>query len=161
AFARGDSLEETVPVDPFALAAGVAEDARRTGASVELLRVDENGGDAVPLRPLAVGRALQNLVANAARHARSLVQVAVLPAGRWVRLVVDDDGPGIPPEDRLRVFDRFTRLSPDAAPESGGAGLGLALVAALVQGRGGTVSAGESHSGGARLDVRWPASHDA
>ena len=68
AFARGDSLEETVPVDPFALADGVALDARRTGAEVELVWVDENGGDAVPLRPLAVGRALQNLVGNAARH---------------------------------------------------------------------------------------------
>ena len=85
AFARGDSLEETVPADPFALAAGVAENARRTGASVELVQVDENGGGAVPLRRLAVARALQNLVANAARHG-SHVLLTVRTGPRWLSL---------------------------------------------------------------------------
>jgi signal transduction histidine kinase len=56
------------------------------------------------------------------------------------------------------VFDRFTRLEPDVESRAGGgAGLGLALVAALVAGRGGTVAAGEAPGGGARLEVRWPA----
>ena len=68
------------------------------------------------------------------------MRVVVLPAGRWVRLVVEDDGPGIPEADRQRVFDRFVRLV--AGGGAGGAGLGLALVAALVQGRGGTVTRG-------------------
>jgi signal transduction histidine kinase len=101
-----------------------------------------------------VGLVLDNLIANACRHADSLVRVSVLPAGRWVRLLVEDDGPGIPEADRKRVFDRFVRLSPEAG---GGAGLGLALVAALVQGRGGTVVAGATAAGGARIEVRWPA----
>jgi signal transduction histidine kinase len=85
--------------------------------------------------------------------------VGVLPAGRTVRLVVEDDGPGIPLADRERVFDRFTRLEPDVEGRAagGGAGLGLALVRALVAGRGGTVVAGEATGGGARLEVRWPA----
>lgn len=99
-----------------------------------------------------VGSVLDNLLANGRRHARSFVRVTVLPAGREVRLLVEDDGPGIPPGDRERVFDRFTRLDPHGG---GGAGLGLALVAALVLGRDGTVTAGESGSGGARLEVRW------
>jgi two-component system OmpR family sensor kinase len=78
----------------------------------------------------------------------------VLPAGRAaVRLVVEDDGPGIDPADRARIFDRFLRLNPEAG---GGAGLGLPLVAALVQGRGGTVTVGARDGGGARFEVRWP-----
>jgi two-component system, OmpR family, sensor kinase len=105
--------------------------------------------------PAEVGLVLDNLLDNARRHARSVVHVAAVPAGRWVRLLVDDDGPGIPPADRERVFDRFTRL--DATGGTTGAGLGLALVARLVEGRGGTVRAGESPDGGARLAVRWPA----
>ncbi len=104
--------------------------------------------------PAEVDLVLDNLLANARRHARSVVRVGVLPVGRWVRLVVEDDGPGIPPADRDRVFDRFVRLDPQA---DGGAGLGLALVAALVRGRGGTVVAGTSSAGGARLEARWPA----
>jgi two-component system, OmpR family, sensor kinase len=97
---------------------------------------------------------LDNLIANARRYARSLVRIDVLPARRSVRLLVEDDGPGIPEADRQRIFDRFVRLSPEAG---GGAGLGLALVAALVRGRGGSVTAGASSSGGARIEVRWPA----
>jgi signal transduction histidine kinase len=104
--------------------------------------------------PAEVALVLDNLLANARRYARTVVRVGVLPAGRSVRVVVEDDGPGIPAADRRRVFDRFTRLDPGAG---GGAGLGLALVAALVTGRGGTVAAGEAAGGGARLEVRWPA----
>ena len=117
----------------------------------------------VPVRaaatPAEVGLVLDNLLGNARRHARSVVHVAAVPAGRWVRLLVDDDGPGIPPADRERIFDRFTRL--DATGGTSGAGLGLALVARLVEGRGGTVRAGESPDGGARLAVRWPAADPA
>jgi two-component system, OmpR family, sensor kinase len=154
ALARADSgrRPDPQPVDLVAAA----------GAAVA--RVDGPDGPAVELVASApacaaagageVDLVLDNLLANARRHARSRVGVAVLPAGRWVRLVVEDDGPGIPPADRARVFDRFVRLDPQA---DGGAGLGLALVAALVQGRGGAVVAGESASGGARLEARWPA----
>jgi signal transduction histidine kinase len=112
--------------------------------------------------PGEVGLVLDNLLGNALRHARTVVQVGVLPAGRTVRLLVEDDGSGIPQADRERVFDRFTRLDPDTESRAGGgAGLGLALVAALVTGRGGTVAAGEAQGGGARLEVRWPAARPA
>jgi two-component system, OmpR family, sensor kinase len=111
--------------------------------------------------PREVGQVLDNLLGNALRYARTVVRVGVLPAGRSVRLVVEDDGPGIPAAEREAVFDRFRRLEPDVEGRAGGptagAGLGLALVAALVGGRGGTVTAGEAAGGGARLEVRWPA----
>lgn len=105
--------------------------------------------------PAEVGLVLDNLLANAHRYAHSVVHVSAVPAGRWVRLLVDDDGPGIPPADRERVFDRFTRL--DATGGAPGAGLGLALVARLVGRRDGTVRVATSPDGGARLAVRWPA----
>lgn len=106
--------------------------------------------------PGEVALVLDNLLANASRYAETRVCVSVLPAARWARLVVDDDGPGVPEADRRRVFDRFTRLEADRGGLSGGAGLGLALVSALVTGRGGTVRMGVSPDDGARVEVRWP-----
>ncbi|HEX3650754.1 MAG TPA: ATP-binding protein [Pseudonocardiaceae bacterium] len=102
---------------------------------------------------------LDNLLRNAVRHARAHVTVFVLPAaGGGARLLVDDDGPGVPEEHRSRVFDRFYRVHDDRGRDTGGFGLGLALVAEIVRRRGGTVAVGESPDGGARFEARWPGS---
>ena len=157
ALARADAGQRPSPrpVDVVAAARAAIGRQNRHGAVVKLVAPAPASAAASPGE---VALVLDNLLGNALRHARSLVQVGVLPAGRTVRLVVEDDGPGIPAADRDRVFDRFTRLDPDVESRAGGgAGLGLALVAALVAGRGGTVAAGEAPGGGARLEVRWPA----
>lgn len=107
--------------------------------------------------PGEVALVLDNLLANARRYARDQVRISVLLGAGTVRLVVDDDGPGVREEDRERVFDRFTRLEADRGGLSGGAGLGLALVAALVTGRGGGVRMAENPVGGARVEAWWPA----
>ncbi|MET9629502.1 ATP-binding protein [Lentzea sp. NPDC006480] len=99
---------------------------------------------------------LDNLMRNAARYAYSTITVTLVPVGRDVRLIVDDDGHGIPVEHRAKVFDRFYRVEEDRGRSSGGFGLGLALVAHLVRRRGGSVRAAESPAGGARLEIRWP-----
>jgi signal transduction histidine kinase len=99
---------------------------------------------------------LDNLLRNAARYAYSTITLTLVPVGRDVRLLVDDDGHGIPAEHRAKVFDRFYRVDEDRGRRSGGFGLGLALVAHLVQRRGGSVRAAESPAGGARLEIRWP-----
>ena len=84
-------------------------------------------------------RALANLVDNAVRHARSEVELNVAAADGAVRIGVSDDGPGIDPADRERVFDRFTRLDDARGRDGGGSGLGLAIVRQLVDRSGGSV----------------------
>jgi signal transduction histidine kinase len=159
ALTRADAGQRPVaePVDLVAAAAAAVARADRTGRTdldEPVLELVAPAPAQVEASPSEVALVLDNLIANARRYARSLVRISVLPAGRAVRLLVEDDGPGIPEADRHRVFDRFVRLSPEAG---GGAGLGLALVAALVRGRGGAVTAGATTGGGARIEVRWPA----
>ncbi|GEL18554.1 sensor histidine kinase [Pseudonocardia asaccharolytica] len=154
ALARADAGQRPPPVPVDLVAATRAAMERVADGEGPALQLVASAPAQVVASPGEVGLVLDNLLGNARRYARSVVRIGVLPAGRWVRLVVDDDGPGIPEPDRERVFDRFTRLTPEAG---GGAGLGLALVAALVRGRGGSVRAGAAPDGGARLEVRWPA----
>lgn len=160
ALARADAGQRTEarPVDLVAAAKAAMARAELPGVEGPVLALVAPTAAVVAASPSEVALVLDNLLSNARRYARSLVRVNVLPAGRWVRLLVEDDGPGIPPADRQRVFDRFLRLNPEAG---GGAGLGLALVAALVRGRGGVVTAGATPAGGARIEVRWPAGTSA
>jgi signal transduction histidine kinase len=103
-------------------------------------------------------RVVRNLLDNAARHATSSVAVE-LRAGddHTIELTVDDDGPGIPVEERERVFDRFTRLDDGRARDAGGLGLGLSMVKEITEQHGGTVTIEDAPIGGARLRVRLPA----
>ncbi|MFD8492693.1 sensor histidine kinase [Amycolatopsis sp. NPDC059657] len=96
-------------------------------------------------------RLLRNLVDNAERHAAHRVRVTVSSSDTECVLTVADDGPGIPDEDRERVFDRFVRLDDGRDRDDGGSGLGLAIVAEIAHAHGGTVTAD-----GAVLTVRLP-----
>ncbi|WP_232329354.1 sensor histidine kinase [Nocardia violaceofusca] len=110
--------------------------------------------------PERLARALRNIVDNALAHARSRIVIAVAensePGASAARIVVDDDGPGIPAADRMRVFDRFVRLEADRSRTTGGSGLGLAIVAEIVAAHGGAVHVAESPWGGARFVVELP-----
>ena len=83
-----------------------------------------------------------------------------MPAGDEVVLIVEDSGPGIPAEHLPHVFDRFYRVDPARDAMSGGSGLGLSIVRAVVEQHGGRVSATNGDMGGARFELRLPAVRD-
>ena len=101
-------------------------------------------------------RTILNLVSNATRYAHSQVQLAWGMQKDSFWLTVDDDGLGIPPYQRQRVFEPFTRLDPSRSRHSGGTGLGLAIVRRISEKHHGTVSVEESPLGGARFKLIWP-----
>jgi signal transduction histidine kinase len=103
-----------------------------------------------------LGRAVRNLLENAERHARSAVSVSLAHDGADLLLTVTDDGPGVAPEDRDRIFDRFVRLDEARARDQGGAGLGLAITREIVAAHGGAVHLDDAPGGGARFVVRLP-----
>jgi signal transduction histidine kinase len=111
----------------------------------------------VRARPDELARVVTHLIDNAARHARDHVSVGLStdPDGQVV-LTVDDDGEGIAPENRERVFDRFVRLDDARTRDAGGAGLGLAVVDTVVRSLGGSIVAESSPLGGARLRAEFP-----
>jgi signal transduction histidine kinase len=104
-----------------------------------------------------LARLVRNLLENADQHAAGRVEVRLRADRDAVVLTVDDDGPGVPAEQRDRVFDRFFRLDASRARMSGGAGLGLAMVRRIVDSHGGEVSVGVAPLGGARFEIRLPA----
>ncbi|MEU7305955.1 ATP-binding protein [Streptomyces sp. NPDC007206] len=114
------------------------------------------GAARVPGDADALARVVRNLLDNAVRHARSRVTVSLRTEDGTARLVVADDGPGIPAADRERVFERFTRLDDARSRDTGGCGLGLAIVRDVVKAHRGRTLIEDNHPG-ARLVVLLPA----
>ncbi|HEV7652227.1 MAG TPA: HAMP domain-containing sensor histidine kinase [Actinophytocola sp.] len=153
--ARSDAGEMPA-AEPVDVVAAAREAMVRLGDAGPVVSVSAPSGPCwVSAAAAEVDLVLDNLLRNAARHARAKITVTALPRAKSVWLVVDDDGHGVAEEHRARVFDRFYRVQDDRARISGGSGLGLALVAEVVRRRGGTVEVGESPEGGARFQVRW------
>lgn len=113
-------------------------------------------GGQVRGRPDELTRVVTHLLDNAARHAASTVRVSLVTNGDRVDLTVDDDGPGIATDERDRVFERFVRLDEARVRDDGGAGLGLAVVSAVVTAAGGSISVADSDLGGARFVASFP-----
>jgi len=152
---EGALRPEPVDVDLDDLLLQEAGRVRGAGLAVDTsgVRATRVRGDAVLLAQL-----VRNLVDNAARHARSGIALAASPGehdGR-VWITVDDDGDGIPPAERDRVFDRFMRLDDARARDTGGSGLGLSIVREIAHAYGGEVRVEDAPSGGARLRVELP-----
>ena len=152
AFVRGDALEDTESVSPAALLRRVVDNAQRAGQNVALGPLE--APESARMRPQAIARALENLVANAVRHgSRTVVSLAAGPA--FVTFTVEDDGPGIAPERRAEALEPFKRLDAARDPNrGGGVGLGLSIAADIALSHGGALRLGESAGlGGLRADL--------
>nr|WP_246851617.1 HAMP domain-containing sensor histidine kinase [Patulibacter sp. SYSU D01012] len=149
------------PVDLSTLAEDAVEDARAT-APDRAITADVSGEAVVLGDDGQLRQVLANLVRNALVHTPdgTPIEVAVRRAGTDVELHVRDHGPGLPTDDPQAIFGRFWRSEGGRTRGRGGAGLGLAIVAAVVEAHGGTVGARDADGGGACFVVRLPAAPD-
>jgi two-component system, OmpR family, sensor kinase ParS len=117
------------------------------------------GPRAAPARitcdPKHLSRALANVLRNAIRYAHSKVALTVERDGARTTVSVDDDGPGVAPAERERLFEPFTRIEGSRGRSSGGVGLGLAIVKSIAEWHGGEARIAESPLGGARVSITW------
>ncbi|HDR1954846.1 TPA: two-component system sensor histidine kinase RstB [Enterobacter hormaechei] len=105
-------------------------------------------------------RVLDNLMNNAMRYSESTLRIGLDLQGSQAILCVEDDGPGIEPDEREKVFEPFVRLDPSRDRATGGCGLGLAIVRSIAQAMGGSVRCEASELGGARFVFSWPIYHN-
>jgi len=140
-----------VEVAPFLRELAVAA----PGGAVEL---GELGAATASFDPDLVAQVVRNLLENARRHAGpgGRVELSAREDGSELVVAVDDDGPGIPPAERERVFDRFHRSDPGRDRGSGGSGLGLGIARAIVESHSGRIWVGDSPLGGARVGFALP-----
>ena len=151
AFARGAQEGQPEPVDPVALVRRIVDDCQRADISATLREV--TGSGEVMLRESAIRRAVENLINNAVRYGRR-ADVSVLLTDKTLRIRVEDDGPGIPPERREEAVKPFARLEPARNQNLGtGVGLGLSIALDTARAHGGTLRLGDSALGGLRADI--------
>ena len=147
AFARGDAeSEESRATDISALVESVVQDTRESGRDA---RFEPSATATLKCRPFALRRAVGNLIDNATFYgvrARARVETQ----GGEVRIVIDDDGPGIPTDALERVFDPFVRLEASRSRETGGAGLGLSIARSIFRAHGGDLTLENRAEGGLR-----------
>ena len=135
-FAREDSIaEETRQVDLVALVESLCEDLAELGHDVRFAEAPRLG---YPCRPASLRRACRNLVENAVRYGEC-ARVQILRQADSIEIVVEDDGPGIPPGVREQVFAPFFRLENSRNRETGGVGLGLSIARTIIRQHGGDV----------------------
>ncbi|MEO3988586.1 two-component system sensor histidine kinase RstB [Pseudocitrobacter cyperus] len=116
-------------------------------------------GDYGALDMRLMERVLDNLINNALRYSRKHIQVSLTLEGNQACLRVEDDGPGIAPAERERVFEPFVRLDPSRDRATGGCGLGLAIAHSIAVAMGGNVYCDSSELGGANFSLSWPVYH--
>lgn len=150
AFVRGDAIESAESTDVPALMTALVEQA---GDRVRLVPA-EGRVEPVELRPQAVRRAVENLLSNALRHA-GRVEVRLIFQERSLRILVEDDGPGIPEDRREEALRPFTRLDASRDPNQGaGVGLGLSIASDIALSHGGALRLGQSETlGGLKAEL--------
>ncbi|MEU4822200.1 HAMP domain-containing sensor histidine kinase [Actinomadura sp. NPDC023710] len=146
------------PARPVALGGLVREELERRAAGDRItVQASIEADPRVMGVPGRLSRVVGNLLDNAQRHARSAVRLSVGEEAGTAVVRVADDGPGVPPADHERIFERFVRLDDARSRDEGGAGLGLAIARDLVLAHGGDLAVREAPGGGALFELRLPA----
>ncbi len=155
-FARGEGGEQSTLADLSELARdAAAASAGAHGMESANIAVEAPGPIEMYMKRKALRRCATNLIDNALKFGRQ-VQVAVTRDERFARIVVDDDGPGIPVEQRDEAFRPFHRLDEGRNLQAGGSGLGLAIARDIARAHGGDILLDKSPLGGLRATVRLP-----
>jgi two-component system osmolarity sensor histidine kinase EnvZ len=154
AFARGDGGEDAKPTNLRELLEEVQEEVQVHGTPIELKLRRRKSDLVLPLKRQAFKRAVTNLVSNAARYGDQVI-IRAATEGQWVRIEVDDNGPGIPASERENVFRPFYRID-QARTAEGNSGLGLAIARDIAKSHGGNIALGESSMGGLRAIISVP-----
>jgi two-component system, OmpR family, sensor kinase len=154
ALAQLDERSE-IEVSQVDLAALLRELAAADASGVELGELAEGH---IPGSPELLARVVRNLLVNARRHAgdSGRVVLSATAVSGLATVGVDDDGPGVPPAERERIFERFHRVDPARGRDSGGSGLGLAISREIVEAHGGRIWVEDSPLGGARAAFELP-----
>jgi len=116
---------------------------------------DETRGEAITCEWSLMQTAIQNLIHNALGYAKAVIRVIIKISPTDFMIDVEDDGPGVPEEQRSRIFESFVRIYSEL-PNRSGFGLGLALVKRIMDWHKGVVSCGASTLGGAKFELKWP-----
>lgn len=167
AFTKGDDGEPTTPTDVMDLMEEIQADTEHFGKTIKLIerepprradraiKATDTDRLVVPLRRHAFKRSIINLVTNAARFG-SHIQIAVTPSRRWLKIEVEDDGPGVPVSEREEVFRPFYRLDVARNQDEGNTGLGLAIARDIARSHGGDIWLETSTLGGLKAVARVP-----
>jgi signal transduction histidine kinase len=153
-FARDEATSEMGKrIDIAAFVSSIADDMTDAGLAVQTGSIES--GVAVECKPLALRRALTNLIDNAVKYGGNAI-VAMRATKAQVEITVDDEGPGIPEDQLGRVMQPFVRLEESRNRDTGGIGLGLAIAASIAEAHGGTLMLSNRREGGLRAAIALP-----
>lgn len=155
AFAKGDGGEEAKPTNLRELLEEIHSDAQVFGTPIDLRLRKRRRELVLPLKRQAFKRAVINLLSNAARFGDRIV-IRAATEREWLRIEVDDNGPGIPASERENVFRPFYRLDHARNQDNSNTGLGLAIALDIARSHGGSMVLGESSMGGLRAVITVP-----
>lgn len=152
-FARGEGVEESKYVDMKELVGGIINKYNQVNVYISYQTDDKKA--IVHGREQALKRAITNIISNALYYGKN-VAVKMQTEHRKLKILIDDDGPGIPKEKREDVFKAFYRIEGSRNKKTGGVGLGLSIAKDIVVSHGGTIELSDSDLGGLRVIIKLP-----
>lgn len=155
-FEQGVSKLNLQPGDLGALVRDLMKNTRVDTVNLKYRLVDHLGEEKVLCEWYLMERAIHNILQNATRYATGQIMVTLEMDESHYFVSIEDDGPGVPPQDRTRIFNSFVRLRMNTNFDKSGFGLGLSIVNRIMEWHNGSAIVGESSLGGARFLIRWP-----